>query len=216
MVQYKNKLNWHCSKKSCSVNSAGIDRSMCNVTLIAPLEGNFVQMNLGKHNSKALLDTGASISCISELDYRLKNIEIMPSSLAHIVGVCGEVHRVLGQVTVPFRLEGIDLEHTFQLFEKLHQPVILGMEFLRQHKAKIDLEQCTVSFKSSNSSDFESGKTEEPSMCHISLGQEPKTCIGLVRTVSSVVVEPQAECTLPVKIALSSNSCSLVNSAVLL
>ena len=218
MVQYKNKLNWHCSKKSCSVNSAGIDRNMCNVTLMAPLEGNFVQINLGKHTSRALLDTGASISCISEHVYRqsLKNIEIMPSSLAHIVGVCGEIHRVLGQVTVPFRLDGIALEHTFQLFEKLHQPVILGMDFLRRHKAKIDLEQSTVSFKSSNSSDFESGKTEEPSICHISLGPEPKTCIGLVRTVSSVVIEPQAECTLPVKIALSSNSCSLVDSAVLL
>ena len=37
-----------------------------------------------------------------------------------------------------------------------------------------------------------------------------------MRTVSSVVAEPQAECTLPVKIALSSNSCSLVDSAVLL
>ena len=218
MVQYKNKLNWHCSKKSCSVNSAGIDRSMCNVTLMAPLEGNFVQINLGKHTSKALLDTGASISCISEHVYRqsLKNIEIMPSSLAHIVGVCGEIHRVLGQVTIPFRLDGIALEHTFQLFEKLHQPVILGMDFLRQHKAKIDLEQCTVSFQSSNSSDFGSGKTEEPSICHISLGPEPKTCIGLVRTVSSVVIEPHAECTLPVKIALSSNSCSFVDSAVLL
>ena len=69
MVQYKNKLNWHCSKKSCSVNSAGIDRSMCNVTLMTPLEGNFVQINLGKHTSKALLDKGASISCMSEHVY---------------------------------------------------------------------------------------------------------------------------------------------------
>ena len=61
----------------------------------------------------------------------------MPSSLAHIVGVCGEAHRVLGQVTIPFRLDGIVFEHTFQLFEKLHQPVILGMDFLRQHKANV-------------------------------------------------------------------------------
>ena len=89
------------------------------------------------------------------------------------------------------------------------------MDFLRQHKAKIGLEQCTVSFKSRNS-DLETGKGEGPSICHISMGQEAKTCIGLVRTVSSVVIEPQEECTLPVKIALSSNSSSLVDSAVLL
>ena len=218
MVQYKNKLNWHCSKKSCSVNSAGIDRSMCNVTLTAPLEGNFVQINLGKQTFSALLDSGASISCVSEHVYRrsFKNVEILPSSFAHIVGVCGEVHKVLGQVTLPFRLDGIVVEHTFQLFEKLHQPVILGMDFLRQYKAKIDLEQGTVSFKTSKNTESAANENEEPSVCHISLGQDTKTCIGLVRTVSSVVIEPQAECTLPVKIALSSNSGTLVDSAVLL
>ena len=37
-----------------------------------------------------------------------------------------------------------------------------------------------------------------------------------MRTVSSVVIEPQAECTLHVKIALSTNSSTLVDSAVLL
>ena len=48
------------------------------------------------------------------------------------------------------------------------------------------------------------------------LGQETKTCIGLVRTVSSVVIEPHVECTLPVKIVFSSNSGILIDSAVLL
>ena len=136
--------------------------------------------------------------------------------MAHIVGVCGEIHRVLGQVTLPFRLDGVVLEHTFQLFEKLHHPVILGMDFLRQHKAKIDLEQGTVSIKSSNNSENVGNGIEEPSVCQISFGQETKTCVGLVRTVSSVVVQPHAECTLPVKITFSSNSSKLIDSAVLL
>ena len=108
------------------------------------------------------------------------------------------------------------LEHTFQLFEKLHHPVILGMDFLRQHKAKIDLEQGTVSFKSSFNSGNVGNGIEDPSVCQISFGQETKTCVGLVRTVSSVVVQPHAECTLPVKIAFSSNSSKLIDSAVLL
>ena len=180
MVQYKNKLNWHCSKKSCSAYSATIDRSTCNLSLSTPLEGNYVHIDFGKQTSKALIDTGAQISCMSEHIYRksFKNYEIRPSSLANIVGVCGEVHRILGLVTVPFRLDGIVLEHTFHLFEKLHQPVILGMDFLRQHKAKIDLEECTVSFKSTYYSERREND-EEPSVCHISLGQEPRTCVGL-------------------------------------
>ena len=218
MPQYKNKLNWHCSKKSCSVNSASIDRSACKVALIAPLENNLIQVNIGKQTCSGLIDSGATISCVSEHIYRrsFKNVEIMPSSLAHIVGVCGEVHKVLGQVTLPFRIDGVVLEHTFQLFEKLHQPLILGMDFLKRNKAKIDLEQGTVSFKTSKSTKSTACEDEEPTVCHISMGQNTKTCVGLVRTVSSVVLEPQAECTLPVKIALSSNSGSLVDSAVLL
>ena len=218
MVQYKNKLNWHCSKKSCSAYSATIDRSSCNLSLSTPLEGNYVLIDLGKQTSKALIDTGAQISCMSEHIYRksLKNYEIRASSLSNIVGVCGEVHRILGLITVPFRLDGIVLEHTFHLFEKLHQPVILGMDFLRQHKAKIDLELCTVTFKSSNNSSENRVNNEEPSVCHISLGQEPKTCVGLVRTVSSVIVEPHSECTLPVKISFSANSAPLVDDSVLL
>ena len=80
MAQYKNKLNWCCSKKSCSINSAGIDRSTCSLTLSAPLEGNYVQINIGKQTSKALVDTGAQISCISEHIYRrsFRNVEINP------------------------------------------------------------------------------------------------------------------------------------------
>ena len=87
-----------------------MDRSTCNIALSAPLEGNYVQINIGKQTSKCLVDTGASISCLSEHIYRrsfknveimpssyrrsFKNVEIMPSSLAHIVGVCGEALRV--------------------------------------------------------------------------------------------------------------------------
>ena len=120
MVQYKNKLNWHCSKKSCCAYSATMDRSTCNLSLSTPLEGNYVHIDFGKQTSKALIDTGAQISCMSEHIYRksFKNYEIRPSSLANIVGVCGEVHRILGLITVPFRLDGIVLEQSFHLFEK--------------------------------------------------------------------------------------------------
>ena len=89
------------------------------------------------------------------------------------------------------------------------------MDFLKQYRAKIDLEQGTVSFKTSKNTESAASENEDPSVCHISLGQETKTCIGLVRTASSVVIEPQAECTLPVKIALSSNSGTLVDAVLL-
>ena len=83
------------------------------------------------------------------------------------------------------------------------------MDFLKQHKAKNYHEQCTVSFKSSNTS--ESRETnEEPSICHISLDQELRTCVDLVQTVSYVVIEPHSECTLPVKISCSAKSALLV------
>ena len=73
-----------------------------------------------------------------------------------------------------------------------------------------------MSFKGSRNSENAECESEEPTVCHTAVGQEPKSCIGLVRTVSSVVTEPQGECTLPVKIAFSTNSAALVDSAVLL
>ena len=46
-------------------------------------------------------------------------------------------------------------------------------------------------------------------------GQEPRTCVGLVRTVSSVIIEPHSECILPVKIYFSAKSAPLLDSSVL-
>ena len=78
MVQYKNKLNLNCSKKSCSAHSANIDHSTCNLSLSTPLEGKYLHIDFGKQTSKALIDTGAQISCMSEHIYRksFKNYEI--------------------------------------------------------------------------------------------------------------------------------------------
>ena len=52
---------------------------------------------------------------------------------------------------------------------------------------------------------------EEPSVCHISPGHEPRTCVGLVQIVSSVIIDPHSECTLPVKMSFSANSAPLVD-----
>ena len=72
-----------------------------------------------------------------------------------------------------------------------------------------------MSFKSTNYATSRENN-EELSVCHISLGQEPRTCVGRTQTVSSVIIDPHSECTLPVKISFSANSAPLVDSSVLL
>ena len=78
--------------------SATIDQSTCNMLLSTPLGGDFLHIDFVKQTSKALKDTGAQISCMREhiSEKIFNNYEVRPSSLANIVGVCGEIHRILG------------------------------------------------------------------------------------------------------------------------
>ena len=87
---------------------------------MAPLD-NFghVQVQIEQKQIKALFDTGASISCISEhlLNKIYKNPELLSSSYSNIQGVCGEIHPVLGTINLPFTIDGFAFEHTFHSFQ---------------------------------------------------------------------------------------------------
>ena len=89
------------------------------------LNKNRMQVKFGKHTVQCLVHAGAEISAMSKplLNQVAPNARIRPSNLSNIVGVCGEVHRVLGQVELPF-------QHVFQMFEHLHVSVLVGIDFM--------------------------------------------------------------------------------------
>lgn len=117
-----------CIKALCSLDAP------CRkpgVTLRTNVDKNLASIRVGTSLVSALLDTGASISCISEelVFQSFPNIKIQHSSLKS--GVCGEVHKVLGQVDITIDINGLAVCHTFHVFRRLHWEIILGVDFFK-------------------------------------------------------------------------------------
>ena len=138
MAPTKHHAPWQCSQSICSQVQPNTFKKP-SVFLVAPIDhyGHvFVQIE----QIQALLDTGASISCISQhiLHKTYKNPELSSSTYKNILGVCGEVHLVLGTVNLSFTIDDYAFEHTFHVFSKLHKPIIIGRDFMNKEKIQLD------------------------------------------------------------------------------
>ena len=121
-----------------------------DVSLIAPMHKNTISVKIAQCRTSALVDTGASISCISQaLMYRsgLSREGIETCSLKQITGVGGEHHRVLGIISVPLVISGLCFPYKFYVLEQLHHSIILGIDFLHENQCFIDLGSNTLHLK---------------------------------------------------------------------
>ncbi len=60
----------------------------------------------------------------------------------------GEILRVTGCVTLTFVIDSTTFSHKFRVFERLHNPLILGVDFLEANKCTICYD--TMTLKSTN------------------------------------------------------------------
>ena len=115
--------------------------------LTTTFKGNLVLLSLRNVSCHAVIDTGASISCISE-DLISKIIPKIskydPSEHPLIFGVGGEKHDIMGCITLPVCIQGAKYLQKFYIFRALHTPVILGLDFLTKHKVNIDHATSTI------------------------------------------------------------------------
>ena len=121
-----------------------------SVSLVAPFHKNTILVSVEGRKTQALVDTGASISCVSLAFLRktkLKDAVLHGCALQHITGVGGEQHRVLGQIEIPILVSGAKISFKFYVLDKLHHSLILGIDFLEYHKVKIDLDSGYVFIK---------------------------------------------------------------------
>lgn len=94
---------WQCSKQMCSTLKQNCARKP-SISLASTLNENcqaYIQIEDKQY--KALFDSGATISCISEHALRkcFKHPEIRASpAVNHVYGVCGEIHTVLGTINI--------------------------------------------------------------------------------------------------------------------
>ena len=98
-------------------------------------------VSIGHQRYRALIDTGSMI-CVARkevydrLPRRYKNLE--PTGLT-IRDASGGKLDVLGIAKCDIRIEGIKLSCSFHVVSQLQTSMIIGMDFLKQHGARIDL-----------------------------------------------------------------------------
>lgn len=133
MGRRKVSQGWYCQKKRCSQLSC-MTQGTHELQFTAAMERNFVEAQLQNTPIKCLVDSGASISCISQ--HQLQRLQhyadIQESSITSAVGVCGEVHPVLGEVMLEVTFGHITVKQKFRVFETLHSKVIFGLDFLQE------------------------------------------------------------------------------------
>jgi len=88
---------------------------------------------------RALVDTGAQISCISESDFfKLNEPLLVPKrKLSPIKGVSGSRLEVIGSVSVPFKIGSLFSNCEFSVVKNFHTRPILGCDWLASHNVKI-------------------------------------------------------------------------------
>lgn len=106
---------------------------------------NLVHVVVQNFKIKALVDTGATISCISSsLVQNLSLPSIEPSSIKSVMGVGNQTHNITGCVTLSLKFcDAVTLDHKFHVISG-NQPLILGMDFLKSHKCQVHLDSSSI------------------------------------------------------------------------
>jgi hypothetical protein len=87
---------------------------------------------------EALYDTGASISCISEQAFRHIPPDQRPVRTqcdnVRFTSAGGQPLNVRGKYTIPLQIADKTISHDFYVIRNLSEPVILGIDFITQHR----------------------------------------------------------------------------------
>ena len=93
---------------------------------------------IGTSTCNALIDTGATKSCISERYYQqLPSIKMQKLGNINVRSVTGSNLTPLGMIHCSFKLGKIKFHGTFIVCRNLTRPLILGRDFLLQHHITI-------------------------------------------------------------------------------
>ena len=109
---------------------------------------NLVEIRVGKVSQSAMVDSGAQISCMSEEIFRKcglsEQFELQKPDLEYVLGVSGTPVKVKGTAVLPIVISKLEVQQKFYIFEKFRQPIILGVDFLIDQRAKVNFENFTL------------------------------------------------------------------------
>ena len=126
-----------------SVNINAIDNEWINI-IRAKMNGRYVNL---------LIDTGSNRSAISWQMAKNLNLESLPlkkGDIKRLYACNGIPINVKGQVHVNIDMQGRRFGQMFTVLDELTAGILLGCDFLQEHKAIIDMSMGCINFKQQN------------------------------------------------------------------
>ena len=147
---------------------------------------NFISIKIGHVGVRALIDTGAFHSCVSlSLLKRLKlESRIIPvSQNKRLFAADGKAMKVLATVELTLDIQEVQIPVTFCVLSCLQHDMILGITFLNETKANIDMESHVLTLYND--------------LLGVNLISDKDV---IVRTADAVLIPPRSEALIPVSI----------------
>ncbi|GFY44270.1 transposon Ty3-I Gag-Pol polyprotein [Trichonephila inaurata madagascariensis] len=134
-------------KLSRSPSIGGEVANFRNPPLAAKLHGNHIDVFIDNQPVKALVDSGASKSVISET-YRRKQLKVMFLDTKPVIFKVADGNYVksLGKCVLQLTINGRTLPFQFTVITKYSHDVILGFDFLKASQAVLDCERAELMF----------------------------------------------------------------------
>ena len=150
---------------------------------------NKVLIDIEGESMLALIDTGASTSCLSPDVYHSLKLEksypLQKTDVGYIKGVGDNSVKVLGVATVPIVIAGTKIDHSFMVLEGMKISLILGMDFITDHGVVLNFRDQEMTLHGS--------MTVAPIIM-------PENADVEVRIKRYIVLPPRAEIVLPVEV----------------
>eukprot|EP00745_Piridium_sociabile_P008697 TRINITY_DN158_c0_g1_i1.p1 TRINITY_DN158_c0_g1~~TRINITY_DN158_c0_g1_i1.p1 ORF type:complete len:1374 (-),score=188.80 TRINITY_DN158_c0_g1_i1:1054-5175(-) len=97
-----------------------------------------VTMRVGKEKYRALLDTGAEVTLMSEKAWQTFHPQLrMKKTPVELSSVSGESLNVKGKVSLEFSIGGKRIMHDFIVVKGMNRNFILGSDFMKENKVRI-------------------------------------------------------------------------------
>ena len=190
----KNRRQWLCSRQTCKSESK-VDPDCPVLNFTPKLNKNKMNIRFGKHSVQCLVDSGATISAVSKhlLSRVAPEANVTPASLSNIVGVCGEIHKVLGQVELEFECEGLFLKQLFYVFEHLHVSILVGLDFMTANNVTMTCGEVEISVPSDQATSVSSVK--------VPVTPVTSDQTSFAYTTKEVIIPPHSEAIVPIRIS---------------
>ncbi|XP_047022947.1 uncharacterized protein LOC124632234 isoform X2 [Helicoverpa zea] len=106
-----------------------------------------INVLIAQQEFRALVDTGASISCLSEAFISELNIKYTKNSSYEASSVSGAQLHVLGETYINFLIDSCLFRHKFLIIKNIRQNIILGRDFLSKNNCIIDFSKNNLILK---------------------------------------------------------------------